>query len=195
MSESEPPNDGLRRTARGFRVYAEFVDTYGATVDVVASSLATERRVWLHVRPDGATATVPGGNAHLDADGAVRVRDALDTWLAEFHPDRSRGLAALVDERRYYELENVAQRVLAAAFEGEHAEAPEFASLQLDTLYDAWVEARNRRVVAAALRAVALSAYGLGSSVSVDDDVRRALYELADHLTPDDVSPFDPDAL
>jgi hypothetical protein len=77
-SELGPPPkipSGATWPARdSFRIYAEFVDTYGAKVDVRESSLATERRVWIHAG-DGA--------AHLNVEQAKAVRDALDEWLNE----------------------------------------------------------------------------------------------------------------
>lgn len=65
-------------TPRGFRIYTQFVDTYGKKVDVLESSLATESRVWIHAED---------GSAHLNAEQARTVRDALDEWLREYHGD------------------------------------------------------------------------------------------------------------
>lgn len=40
----------MNRTARGFAVFTEFVDTYGATVTVQKSSSAGVRRCWVSAR-------------------------------------------------------------------------------------------------------------------------------------------------
>lgn len=76
MSSEDTPK---RYTPRGFRIYTEFVDTYGKKVDVLESSLATEWRVWIHAED---------GSAHLNAEQAEQVRDALDEWLREYYPER-----------------------------------------------------------------------------------------------------------
>lgn len=59
-------------TQRGFGVWAEFKDHYDKNCVVVTSSLATEHCVWVQNED---------GNAHLDGDMAVKVRNALNAWL------------------------------------------------------------------------------------------------------------------
>lgn len=73
---SEPPE----RTARGFAVYASGTDTYGKRFDVKESSAASYDAVWIYIGADAEA-------AHLDADRAVLVRDALNAWLHSIgHP-------------------------------------------------------------------------------------------------------------
>lgn len=74
MSTEEQP----RYTDRGFRIYTEFTDRYDHEVRVQQSSLATEDCVWIF--GDGAPEV---RSPHLTVDMAVKVRDALDTWIKE----------------------------------------------------------------------------------------------------------------
>lgn len=80
-------------TERGFANYDEFTDSYGASVTVRESSAASAPHVWLFI-DDGGTACPPGfpgipegrtneASAHLTVEQAVRVRDALDAFIAE----------------------------------------------------------------------------------------------------------------
>ena len=64
-------------TERGFTIYDEFTDRYGAVITVQESSLATEPGLLdlLHGRPDAAP--------HLTVGQARRVGDALDAFIAE----------------------------------------------------------------------------------------------------------------
>ena len=77
-------------TERGFTNYDEFTDTYRATITVRQSSAATQDCVWVFtdggdVEPqDGSR--LNRGSAHLDVEGARRLRDALDAFIAE-HPE------------------------------------------------------------------------------------------------------------
>ena len=86
---------GPNRTVseRGFTGYDEFSDAYGAQVTVHESSAASAPHVWVRVR-GGGTECPPGfpgipeghvndGAAHLNAEQARRLRDALDAFLAE----------------------------------------------------------------------------------------------------------------
>jgi hypothetical protein len=71
-----------RRTKRGFRIYADFKDQYGANVHIVESSLATKRCVWIQNEicfcgPD----KEPIGNAHLTVTMAKRVILALQKFV------------------------------------------------------------------------------------------------------------------
>lgn len=66
---AEPPS----RTERGFATWYAGLDTYGRRIDVQQSSSAEQDAVWIYAGD--------GGAAHLDADVAVAVRDALNDWL------------------------------------------------------------------------------------------------------------------
>lgn len=86
------PADGVR-TSRGFRHYAQFRCTYDREVAVYESSAAEASRVWVSVTGTvhltgevqshpGTSGVAPGyAAAHLDRDGAERLRDALSAWL------------------------------------------------------------------------------------------------------------------
>jgi hypothetical protein len=41
--------DAVRRTQRGFRVYADTTDHYGAEVSIVESSSAEESQIWIQI--------------------------------------------------------------------------------------------------------------------------------------------------
>ena len=68
-------------TERGFTIYDQFTDTYGSDVRVQESSAATAAKVWIfcnkHGFPD------QGTSPHLNVPQAVRLRDALDAFIAE----------------------------------------------------------------------------------------------------------------
>ena len=64
------------KTDRGFAVYDELTDRYGATISVQESSLATEPCCWIFCT--GGT-----GTPHLTLDQARRVRDALNVFITE----------------------------------------------------------------------------------------------------------------
>jgi hypothetical protein len=60
------------RTSRGFGTWLAATDTYGEALSVQESSAAEIDAVWIYTN---------GGAAHLDANGAVQVRNALNRWL------------------------------------------------------------------------------------------------------------------
>lgn len=74
MSNVDPAQstDGLARTCRGFRVYAEF-RSKGREVIVQESSLATERHVWVFLEGTAAF--------DLNEEQARTLRDALSAFL------------------------------------------------------------------------------------------------------------------
>lgn len=74
------PDDrpGRSVTNRGFAVYDQFVDHYGSEVRVQKSSLASEPAVWIFAQRDG-----KDESALLTLEQAKRVRDALDSFIAE----------------------------------------------------------------------------------------------------------------
>lgn len=72
MADQTAPARGY--TPRGFGIYEHIYDLNGGEVRVQQSSLATTSAVWVFTG---------GGAAHLDAEQARRVRDALDAWLQE----------------------------------------------------------------------------------------------------------------
>lgn len=66
----------MKRTHRGFAIYTEFQDTYGAWIRVQKSSAATTRRCWIFANEDedgGGKETA----AHLSPQQARRVAKAL----------------------------------------------------------------------------------------------------------------------
>lgn len=85
----------MKRTARGFAIYTEFTDTYGAEVSVYESSAAGVRRCWVAARGGGTLGArqrelskedprQPGQNivndntsAHLSPEQARRMAKAL----------------------------------------------------------------------------------------------------------------------
>lgn len=70
----------MRRTERGFAIYAEFKDEYGKNIRVQASSLATKRCVWIQ---NEVTERMGGhlGNAHLTVAMARRIIEALQAFV------------------------------------------------------------------------------------------------------------------
>ena len=66
-------------TPRGFSIYDQFTDTYGATIRVQESSAATEPKVWIFA--EGGMAENP--SPHLNVEQAKRLRDALDAFISE----------------------------------------------------------------------------------------------------------------
>lgn len=77
----------LRYTARGFADYAEFVDTYGATVTIRQSSAATADRVWLFIKKDATDGDRNDGAAHMNKQQAIAVVQALTEWIATAEDD------------------------------------------------------------------------------------------------------------
>lgn len=69
-------------TDRGFRIYDEFVDTYGKEIAVIKSSLATEDRVWIQSEVDIIDGT-PIASSHLNVIQALRVITALTEFVKE----------------------------------------------------------------------------------------------------------------
>lgn len=89
------PDPARTVTPRGFTVYDEFTDTYGATIKVQQSSSASGPRCWIFAsasageRDTMPPRTWPAGSdpsPHLDVAQARRVRDALDAFIRE-HDD------------------------------------------------------------------------------------------------------------
>jgi hypothetical protein len=84
MSDSpgRPESEGAaaeQRDERGFVILDEFPDLYGATITVKESSLATQDAVWVFT--EGGGVSMNSGAAHLNREGAERLRDALNDWL------------------------------------------------------------------------------------------------------------------
>jgi hypothetical protein len=82
MTEGTPNRS---TTPRGFDTYDRFSDSYGASVTIRQSSAASGPHVWLFIEGGGTVSpSHPNdGSAHLDVEQARRVRDALDTFIAE----------------------------------------------------------------------------------------------------------------
>lgn len=73
----------MKRTDRGFNIYAEFKDINGCNVRIQESSIATRKAVWIQNEiqlcgPD----KEPIGNAHLSKTMAKRVIKALERFVA-----------------------------------------------------------------------------------------------------------------
>lgn len=71
----------MKRDERGWRVYAELRDAYGADVLVKQSSSAEGSHLWIFVKGGGITNN--DGASHLTRAQAKRVRAAIDKWLKE----------------------------------------------------------------------------------------------------------------
>jgi hypothetical protein len=71
----------IGRTSRGFAIYAEFSDGYGADVSVIQSSSAERDCVWIFT--EGGAVSGNKGSVLLTKDLAVEMRDALNAWLLE----------------------------------------------------------------------------------------------------------------
>lgn len=68
----------MRYTSRGFGIWEQFEDRYGAHIRVQSSSSASERCVWIFSNePDKEGA---GGAIHLNRAQAVKLRRALEAW-------------------------------------------------------------------------------------------------------------------
>lgn len=78
----------MKRTARGFTIYAELADSYGADVSVVESSAAERQCVWIFT--DGGAVQGNHGSLHLTRKQATKVRDALNAWLKDTKKTRGR---------------------------------------------------------------------------------------------------------
>lgn len=80
LEGNSPRREGIEQdmtrkmTARGFDIYAEFIDRYGTAVRIQQSSLATEPAVWIFSE---------GGDPHLTVRMAGVVRDALDEFIRD----------------------------------------------------------------------------------------------------------------
>jgi len=77
MAERQPARS---LTPRGFVIYDEFTDTRGSKIRVQQSSSAEIDGVWIFVNDELATEDRP---AHLSAEQAGWVRDALGTFIGE----------------------------------------------------------------------------------------------------------------
>lgn len=96
-------------TPRGFRVYTEFTDTYGAQVRVQESSSAAGPRVWVFANHEvelkkqdrerlaragfgtpqrlAELGVMLEPSPHLDVPQAIRMRDALNEFIREHAED------------------------------------------------------------------------------------------------------------
>ena len=79
----------ITKDHRGFRGYADIEDAYGANVRVKESSACVVEGdayddprgyVWIFI--EGGSLSSNKGSAHLTADQAKKIRDALSAWLA-----------------------------------------------------------------------------------------------------------------
>lgn len=78
VPETPPDLPGASVTDRGFTTYTQITDTYGHKVTVRKSSAVFEDAVWVFCsNPDGGDES-----AHLNAEQATIVRDALNAFLA-----------------------------------------------------------------------------------------------------------------
>lgn len=79
-SIDEKKKTRVRRTERGFAIYTEFKDRYAKNICVVASSLATERCVWIQNEVTFHMGTALA-SAHLTVPMAKRVIRALQKFV------------------------------------------------------------------------------------------------------------------
>lgn len=70
----------MKRTERGFAVYADLRDQYGKSIRIVKSSLATGRCVWIQNEVVEHMGTYLG-NAHLTVPMAKRIIKALQAFV------------------------------------------------------------------------------------------------------------------
>jgi hypothetical protein len=74
-------------TPRGFSTYDEFEDGYGAKVVVRESSAAIGPCVWVFLEGGGTERRDQGkindGSGHFTYPQAIRLRNALDTFISE----------------------------------------------------------------------------------------------------------------
>lgn len=86
MSKADPAqSSGPQYTARGFRIYADLKDYYGAEVTVIESSMAVFEGTdgpWVWIFSEGGR-TNNDGAAHLSVEQAKVVRDALNVFIVE----------------------------------------------------------------------------------------------------------------
>lgn len=75
------PNRAKVSNVRGFGVYADFIDSYGAKVRVSQSSAASDDYIWIFI--DGGTVNENEGSSHLNVEQARVIRDALSDWLKD----------------------------------------------------------------------------------------------------------------
>jgi len=78
MTEMSPNRS---TTPRGFITYDEFTDSYGASITIRESSNAEGSHVWIFAEGGGVRKN--DGSAHLTVAQAIRVRDALNAFIAE----------------------------------------------------------------------------------------------------------------
>lgn len=76
----------IKYTDRGFGTYADFKDSYGASVVIRESSSAEQDAVWLFVRGGGVENN--DGAAHLTTKQASVVITALQEWLVFINKER-----------------------------------------------------------------------------------------------------------
>lgn len=72
----------MKKTDRGFAIYSEFKESYGAQVRVIESSLATAPRVWIFCeKPNPNTHENEDQALHLSPNQARLLIGALNKWL------------------------------------------------------------------------------------------------------------------
>lgn len=81
MSGDEGRPERIGTSQRGFGIYAQLSDCYGAIASVHQSSSAERDAVWITV--EGGAITGNKGSLHLEADQARQIRDGLTAWLIE----------------------------------------------------------------------------------------------------------------
>ena len=69
----------MKTDERGFILYEDLTDSYGARVSVKESSNASGHHVWIFVEGGGVDNN--NGSAHLDINQAKSIRDALSKFI------------------------------------------------------------------------------------------------------------------
>ncbi len=70
----------MKKTQRGFSIYSEGKDSYGAEVDIQMSS-AVNKRCWIKIK--GGALDNNDGTAHITEGHAKRIIKALEKFIAD----------------------------------------------------------------------------------------------------------------
>lgn len=75
----------IDKTERGFSIYGEFIDTYGATIRVQESSAVGPQKIWIYCTGGGTVKNDKDANAtaHLNIEQMKKLRDILDTAIKD----------------------------------------------------------------------------------------------------------------
>ncbi len=78
----------MKRTKRGFRIYGEFIDTYGNDIRIQQSSSAEKHCVWIFSERNGESVVCHLGqwqsySPHLDVKQAKKLITALQRFIGD----------------------------------------------------------------------------------------------------------------